>query len=201
MALRTRELVQRDRPQASCVPEMCLSGLHNGVVIDGRADLVVDRSHVYGIKSGQPMSWHAHQALLYGILLGEKTTATVVYPATRTVVKASLREEDSGPKYIERLLLLFMKGDATRRLATNPQKYLILDTESSGLHVCVIQIGYVIIDHSDREVERHEELWRLQDNELWDPNSEVVHGISLQTVMTEGLDPTVQIPILMKKVK
>ena len=66
---------------------------------------------------------------------------------------------------------------------------LVLDTETSGLNGCVLDLGWVLADSSGAELAAYSKLWRLPAGESIHSGAFKAHGISAETVQREGVDP------------
>ena len=66
---------------------------------------------------------------------------------------------------------------------------LVLDTETSGLAGCVLDIGWVLAHSSGAELAVYSKLWQLPAGERIHSGALKAHGISAATVVRDGADP------------
>ena len=68
-------------------------------------------------------------------------------------------------------------------------KVLVLDTETSGLAGCVLDLGWVLADSGGNELAAYSKLWRLPPGERIHSKALQAHGISAAEVQRDGVEP------------
>lgn len=69
-------------------------------------------------------------------------------------------------------------------------RVLVLDTETSGLAGCVLDLGWVLADSDGKELAAYSKLWLLPPGERIHSGAFRAHGISGAEVQRDGVAPT-----------
>ena len=69
-------------------------------------------------------------------------------------------------------------------------RVLVLDTETSGLAGCVLDLGWVLADSNGKELAAYSKLWLLPPGERIHSGAFQAHGISGAELQRDGVAPT-----------